>query len=381
MEPTVIGAYGEWAARRTDAALPALSFRRDQYQDLDAWRTLARRRVLGRVAPPPIPAPAAVETLDRLEYDGLHVELLRWPMPCGAPTEAVLLRPLGATGALPGVLALHGHGGEKYFGKAKIARWGAAHPLAMDGMAHAYGGRAWANELARLGYVVLVRDAFGFGSRRVRVADLPAPMRPLPADPDDDDHDAIAAYNAWARGHESILAQALLVAGTTWAGASLAEDQLALQVLADRPDVDAARLGCGGLSGGGCRTVFLAGLDPRVRCAVCAGFMTTWRGFMLDVHRLRSWMAVTPGLSSELDFPEILALRAPAATMVLNSRGDPLWSMDSMQSAESILADVFAKAGRPDRLRVSYYDGGHRFDVPMQQEAFDWFDRWLAVSE
>ena len=36
-----------------------------------------------------------------------------------------------------------------------------------------YGGMAWANELARRGYVVLVHDTFTFGSRRMRLADVP----------------------------------------------------------------------------------------------------------------------------------------------------------------------------------------------------------------
>ena len=36
-----------------------------------------------------------------------------------------------------------------------------------------------------------------------------------------------------------------------------------------RDDVDANRIGCGGLSGGGIRTVFMGGLDPRIKCAVC----------------------------------------------------------------------------------------------------------------
>ena len=40
-------------------------------------------------------------------YDGLQVEELAWQLPYGPPTEAILLKPLGAKGPLPGVLALH----------------------------------------------------------------------------------------------------------------------------------------------------------------------------------------------------------------------------------------------------------------------------------
>lgn len=42
---------------------------------------------------------------------------------------------------------------------------------------HYYGGAAWANEIAKRGYVVLVHDAFTFGSRRVMLADVPSTIK------------------------------------------------------------------------------------------------------------------------------------------------------------------------------------------------------------
>jgi dienelactone hydrolase len=104
----------------------------------------------------------------------LAIEHLMWQLPYGPPTEALLLKPAGATGKLPAVLALHDHGGNKYFGTRKITRTtNDPHPLMITHQNQYYGGVAWANELARRGYVVLVPDAFTFGSRRVRVGDLP----------------------------------------------------------------------------------------------------------------------------------------------------------------------------------------------------------------
>ena len=48
-----------------------------------------------------------------------------------------------------------------------------------------------------------------------------------------------------------------------------------------------------------------------------------------------------------------------------------------MRRADRILAKVFAKAGANDRYKGSFYPGPHKFDRPMQKEAFDWFERWL----
>ncbi len=373
----MIGAYGEWAAGLVGRGLPSLSFRRGKFRDLRRWRAAARKRVLERMASPRVPAPKKIRTVEVLEYDGLHIERLQWQLPYGGPTDAVLLKPAGARGRLPGILGLHCHGGKKAWGWRKIARIASPAALLAGHQDAHYGGRAWANELARRGYVVLVHDAFDFASRRVRMQDCLPEVSAKPIDPSDDDPASVDAYDAWAGGHEHIMAKSLFCAGTTWPGVFWAEDRAALDILAARKDVDPARLGCGGLSGGGLRTCFLAGLDSRIRCAFAAGFMSTWEDFLLRKDFTHTWMLYVPLLPAELDFPEILGLRAPAPTMVLNTTEDPLFTLSSVKKSEKILRAVFRKAGAEDRLAFRYYPGDHKFDVPMQRDAFDWFDRWL----
>ena len=195
-----------------------------------------------------------------------------------------------------------------------------------------------------------------------------------------DDPDYIAAYNRWANGHESILAKSLLSAGTTWAGVWLAEDLRALDVLCARDDVDARRVGIGGLSGGGLRTVYLAGLDDRVRCAVCVGMMTTWRDYLLNKSHSHTWMIYVPHLPTEMDYPDILGMRAPLPTFVQNNTEDPLFTRSEMERADAMLRELYAKADATDNYRSAFYAGEHKFDIAMQSDAFDWFDRWLAVS-
>ncbi len=91
-------------------------------------------------------------------------------------------------------------------------------------------------------------------------------------------------------------------------------------------------------------------------------------------------MTYVPLLPKDLDFPEILALRAPLATMVLNSRQDPLYTLPEMQRADSMVADTFKRANASDRYKAIYYEGGHKFDLPMQADAFAWFDRFLKAA-
>ena len=223
-------------------------------------------------------------------------------------------------------------------------------------------------------------DAFAFGSRRIRIADLPPGIRDGMDEQESDDPEYIAAYNRWAGGHESTLAKSLLSAGTTWAGVWLAEDLYALDVLCGRDDVDAERVGIGGLSGGGLRTVYLAGLDDRVRCAVCVGMMTTWRDLLLNKSHTHTWMIYVPHLATEMDYPDILGMRAPLPTLVQNNTEDPLFTLTEMRRADVMLRQLYEKADAADRYRCGFYAGEHKFDIAMQSDAFDWFDRWLAVS-
>ncbi len=224
----------------------------------------------------------------------------------------MLLKPAGATGKLPAVLGLHDHGGNKYFGYEKITRTGnPQHPVMAKHQEHYYGGKAWANELARRGYVVLVHDTFAFASRRVKMEDVAEPARKRVAPVDDDSETSIQTYNSFAAEHEHLMAKSLLCAGTTWPGVFTSEDQRALDYLCSRDDVDAGRVGCAGLSGGGLRTVYLGGMDERIRCACCVGMMSTWRDYLLNKCHTHTWMIYIPLIARDLDYPEILGLRLP----------------------------------------------------------------------
>jgi dienelactone hydrolase len=343
-----------------------------------------------------------VKVVNTYEYDGLHIENLRWQFPYGPPTEAVFMKPAARTGKLPGILALHDHGGVKYFGKRKIIRTSEKqHPHLEEHQRDYYGGRAWANEIAREGYGVLVHDVFSFESRRFMASDLPgyavrrmmtSPREVAEVKPEDLASDKsildyevgegemlehIHSYNSFGEQHEHIIAKALFSSGLTWPGVFIAEDLFALRYLCSRFDIEAAHVGCCGLSGGGLRTNLLASLDDRVKCSVTAGFMTTWRDFALNVNYTHTWMVYIPGLPRYLDYPEILGLRVPLPSLVLATDNDPLYTLDEVHRAAAMLEEVYERAGASGAFAFNMHKGHHKFDVPMQEEAFDWFDRWL----
>lgn len=383
---SIIGQYGPWAAGIVENP-PPLSFRNPYWTDLSNWRQEALTKTKELIAAPVLSDKLPnIIIKDSYQYDGLTIEELEWQLPYGRPTEAILLKPADATGPLPAVLGLHDHGGQKYFGKRKITKTSDdLHPEIVKHQKKSYSGFAWANELAKRGYVVMVHDAFTFGSRRVKYEDISGITWGHckiedKTDENPEDLENITLYNNWAAEHEHIMAKSLFCGGTTWPGVTLAEDRIALDILLARQDVDANNAGCCGLSGGGLRADYLGGLDPRIKCAISVGFMSTWRDFILNKTYTHTWMTYTPLLPAYLDFPEILGLRAPLPTMVMNNVNDELYTLPEMKKADEILQKVFTKAAAPDRYRGKFYPGGHKFDMEMQKEAFDWFDRWLNTQ-
>ncbi len=375
---SIIGAYGQWAAGLSSKELPLFSFRRDNWKNPGKWRKAARNRFTERLSMPEINGLPEVKVIKSYKYDGLRIEELQWRLPYGNPAEGILLKPADATGKLPGVLAFHDHAGNKYFGTQKITKTSDnQHPMMVTHQQELYGGRAWANEIARKGFVVLAPDAFPFASRRVMLKDIPQGQRQGLSDPDINDLAGIRAYNNWAGQHETVMAKALFSAGTSWPGVFLAEDVKALDILCSRSDVDTEHIGCCGLSGGGMRSVFLGGFDDRIKCAIPVGFMTTWKDLVLNKATSHTWMVYVPLLPKELDFPEILGLRTPLPSLVLNDSEDPLFSLSEMKRADEILKAVYAKARASGNFKCSFHPGPHKFDVPMQAEAFEWFEKWL----
>lgn len=377
---SIIGMYGSWAVSETMKELPELSFRRKEWSDIESWRKAARERLIERLAIPDLGPAPKVTVVRQYSYDGLHIEELRWQLPNGRATEAVLLKPANAKGPLPGILAFHDHGGNKFHGKVKIVQTSdEKDPLIEEHQKNYYAGRAWANEIAKQGYVVLVSDAFTFASRRVHLEDVPHHMRDGLDYKDPEKPENIKAYNKWAGQHEHVMAKSLFSAGLTWPGVFLAEDRIALDILCARKDVNAEKIGCAGLSGGGLRSLYMGALDSRIKCCVPVGFMTTSKDLILSKSYTHTWMTFTPALPRELDFAEIVGIRTPLPTLVLNNNEDDLFTLTEMKEADRILGEVYNKANADDKYKCSFHPGPHKFDIAMQQEAFEWFNRWLKA--
>lgn len=368
--PSAIAGYDDWPdfARRT----PTLRDADDRVNRL--------ANLLGVRRPNALPTVREERTK---RVGEVLISTLAWSVGYGPETVGYWVRPAGAATPLPGIVAMHAHGGGRFVGAEQLI------DLTEDATASAlriraswYDGLASANALAERGYSVLAHDTFSWGSRRF---DLDMPTARYAT--------TIEAYEALWRGrgripseperidllsglHEDSIAKAAGVLGQTFAGAVVTDDLVALDVLCSLDGVDAGRIGSFGFSGGGARAHYLAALDARVRSTVVTCMMSTFAALVpryLDTH---TWLLHSPGLSDFADWPDLARIGSPRAFLAQYGWRDPTFPAAGMRDAHHALLAMHAHddAGL---YRGTFHDTGHVFDHAMQAEAWAFFDATL----
>ncbi len=352
-----------------------LSWLERNYSDAEACRQVIREKILElfHYSPPPVkPAP---ELAGRWEYPDYIQEKVYFSTTPWLRVPAYVLIPKRPKGPFPAIVDLHSHGGMFVYGKEKVMPVPEGDPEAIVNYRRDnYEGRSTSLELCRRGYVVVSIDCFYFGERRTL---FDADARKPGWDRSRYSLEEVRELNRRASEGESTLARSLFWAGTTWQGIAHWDDIRTVDYLVSRPEVDPTRIGCVGISMGGWRTDFLAGLDSRIQCAVSVGWMSTLRPLIkahVDTH---SFMHFLPGLTRFVDLPDVIGCMAPKPLMVQQCARDGLYPLEGMKESLSKIAAIYKKAGAESSFEGRFYDHPHIFTMKMQDDAFAWLDRYL----
>jgi dienelactone hydrolase len=324
--------------------------------------------------------PLAVQLEQRWQQDDLIGEEISWSVGFGPRTHAYVIKPTRASERLPGLVALHDHSAYKFYGKEKIADGPLGIAPGLNALrALEYGGRSFVAALAREGFVVLAHDCFLWGSRRFPLETMMAAEgdhAPEPS-PFTDAPPEIEHYNTMATLHEHRVAKYCNALGTSLAGVVSYEDRIALNYLLSRSDVQANRVGCIGLSGGGNRAALLTATHEQIAATVIIGLMTTYEG-LLDNNMSHTWMLFPFGWARYGDWPDLAACRAPTPLLVQYNLEDHLFTTAGMRAADARLAAHYAGVGRSENYLGQFYPGPHKFDREMQTAAFAWLKQRLG---
>jgi dienelactone hydrolase len=358
-----------------------LAFENRGEVSVDDWRRQGRAEIERTLSYSPKGGPLDVRVHAVYQRAGYEVRRISFATTAHYRVPAYLLVPTTGKGPFPAVVALHDHGGWYYHGKEKLVAMEGEHPTLKGWRKKDYGDRAYADELAKRGFVVLAADSFYWGERRLQYEQPPAELEKRLAGLKPEQTEYVQTMNTYLNARVSELNTWLSFAGTSWLGIINYDDRQSVSVLAAMPEVDPRRLGCVGLSGGGFQATYLAGTDPRLRAAVIVGWMSTLPDTLDCSYSIHAGLFDAFGLHANLDHPDVASLAAPdTAIFVQNCARDRLFTRPAMEKAALKIQKVYQSLGQPEKFRMQFYDVTHQFNVEMQDDAFAWLERWLRGS-
>ena len=330
------------------------SFLHPRFKDVAAYRAEGLQVMQAGLAYRPSPVPPRAEVVDRQDMGEFIREKVVFSTSAQFRVPAYVHIPKNRKGKLPAIVDLHSHGGMFIYGKEKVIDFGVNHPSLVE-------------------YVVITIDAFPFGERRVMLdEDAKFGWERSKYSVED-----LRYLNGKCRAKESTIVKSLAYAGVTWPGIVAWDDMRTVDYLASRPEVDAKRIGCVGVSLGGYRSLLLSGLDERIAAGCVVGFMSTVRPMIRKHMDTHSFVHFIPGVHAHLDLPDVVALRAPKPLFVLQCRKDELFPLAGMEESVAKLAAIYKKAGAAGAFRSKFYEEKHIFNIAMQEDAFAWLDSVL----
>lgn len=168
-----------------------------------------------------------------------------------------------------------------------------------------------------------------------------------------------------------------LLVGRQLASYRIWDGMRALDYLAGRPEVDPARLGCTGNSGGGTLTSYLMTLDDRIAAAAPGCYITSLERLFATLGPQDAEQNITGQVAAGLNHADYLTIRAPKPTLITVGTRD-FFDIDGSWQSFREAKLVFGRLGFGERVDLFESDEGHGFTRPRRIATARFMRRWLG---
>jgi cephalosporin-C deacetylase-like acetyl esterase len=296
-----------------------------------------RSKLIRLIGPPPESGkPVEVRDFGAVQGEGFRVEKIAYRSLPGIWVTADVYVPLAGKAPYPAVLLWPGH---EQSGKLGQYNWGAN--LAVNGM------------------IALAVDPLGQGERVQHF--------------DPELGESKVGGSTGEHGHAGY---STLLLGDHVSHYFLADAMRAVDYLSYRKDVDAARIGAFGCSGGGTATAYLTAFDPRIKAAVVACYITSFEALLPTAGPQEAEQTIPHFLEEGLDFADWVELAAPKPYAIVSTEADMFPFAGARQTFEEAKR-FWTLYGAGDRIEWITGPGGHGNLGPVSPRILAFLGRWL----
>jgi cephalosporin-C deacetylase-like acetyl esterase len=224
------------------------------------------------------------------------------------------------------------------------------------------GDYRFAANFARAGFVVLAYDIVGEGERWQHY-----------------DPDLNASRLERPTAEHSLAAYQSLLIGQPVVRYFINDAMRGIDYLASRPEVDPQRIGAYGCSGGGAVTAYLAALDPRVKAAASACFVTTMHQLLTSVGPQEGEQSIPGFTSAGLDLADWVELAAPRPYAIVSTTED-MFPFAGAKIVYSEAKRFWKLYGAEDNLAWITGPGRHGALAPIAADIIGFFAKNLNAA-
>lgn len=319
-----------WTLERYKSAPLRLTFRANTKAEAEAWQVELRAKLTSLLGGFPDRKPLRFQTVEVRNFPGYRREKFVFESRPGMGVLGYLLTPAGKKAPHATVVCVPGHGrgvddivGIDESGNDRSVKPFYEYDFALQVVEH--------------GMAAVAIEPMAFGCRR----------------------DALNKEKGLKQSACQPTAGSALLLGETMIGWRVWDVMRTIDWIETRPELDAKRVGCLGISGGGTCTQFSSALDLRIKAAFVSGYLNTFRDSIMSVsHCIDNYV---PGILNWAENYDVASLIAPRYFFSEGGTRDPIFPVHATKEAFAKVKRVYEVFGVPARAQQEIFEGVHEF--------------------
>ena len=150
----------------------------------------------------------------------------------------------------------------------------------------------------------------------------------------------------------------------------------AVDYLLSRKEVDPARIGITGRSGGGTQTAYIAAMDDRILASAPECYITTFNKLLRSMGPQDAEQNLMYSLKKGFDLSDLIEIRAPKPTLMITTTMD-IFSIQGARDVFEEARNAFVAFGEPDHLTMVEDDAGHASTMKNREAMYAFFQKFL----